>query len=102
MKILKIIRCLFRGGHHFSFRNNLHGDRAMAMGARSVWACTKCPAVEYRKEVHEEPKVQEPWFAPEKLSDDFQRESGPCCHICCARKGQPHTPECSERGVVGE
>lgn len=63
MKIFQIIRCaILNGGHQFAFRNNLHGDRALVMGARSVWACTKCPAVEYRQEVHEDNEVPEPWF----------------------------------------
>lgn len=49
MKILKRVRCLFNGGHQFKFRNNMRdGDRALVMGARSVWVCPQCKGSEVR------------------------------------------------------
>lgn len=93
MKILKRVRCLFNGGHQFKFRNNIRdGDRALVMGARSVWVCPQCEAVEYRKEVHEEAEVPAPWF---------QRSTPMSCPDCCAKAGEPHLPSCPENQTKG-
>lgn len=47
------LRCLQRG-HKFEFVRNVHGDRALMLGCRSIWRCSHCGKPDYRDYLHTE------------------------------------------------
>lgn len=101
MKVWKRVKCALTGGHQWQFLSNIaDDDRAAALGARSIWNCA-CGATQYRRQARVPIEIQKPWYvAAPRDSTLPPRETTPSCPICCAKKGEPHTPECTESGLA--
>ena len=52
--MIAFLRSLFCR-HGYAWRRNIHGDEIIACGfKRSVWRCTKCGAIQWRGELHQD------------------------------------------------
>lgn len=98
MNIWKRVKCALNGGHQWRFlRNITDDDRAVALGARSIWDCA-CGATQYRRQARVPIEIQKPWYEAPRDPTLPPRETALSCPICCAKQGEPHLPNCLNAG----